>query len=198
MFTGLVEATSQLQTRNPLPSGERMKFSHTFDSLSLGESIAVNGACLTVVAFDHESFEVELSEETLTLTNLGELAPGGHVNLERALRTGDRLGGHMVTGHVDGLAKLSRLEEKGEMLALSLTVPDELAGYVARKGSLTVDGVSLTVNQVNGSVAELLLIPHTQEVTTFESLKVGQRFNIEVDLVARYVERLLEARDLKA
>lgn len=198
MFTGLVEATSQLLSRGPLASGERMKFSHSFDVLSLGESIAVNGACLTVVAFDQESFEAELSEETLRLTNLGELALGDEVNLERALKTGDRLGGHMVTGHVDGLGVLSHLEQKGEMLAVSVTVPLELAGYVARKGSLTVDGVSLTVNQVAGCVAELLLIPHTQEVTSFKSLKVGRRFNIEVDLVARYVERLLEARDLKA
>ena len=198
MFTGLVEAVSHLQSRAPLTSGERMKFSHSFENLGLGESIAVNGACLTVVAFDDSSFEVELSEETLALTNLGALAPFARVNLERALRAGDRLGGHMVTGHVDGLATLSGLEERGDMLGLSLTIPLDLAGFVARKGSLTVDGVSLTVNQVSGCIAELLLIPHTQEVTTLKGLKVGQRFNIEVDLVARYVERLLQAREFTA
>lgn len=198
MFTGLVEATSHLESRVPLASGERMKFSHSFESLCLGESIAVSGACLTVVAFDDSFFEVELSEETLALTNLGEVGPEGRVNLERALRAGDRLGGHMVTGHVDGLATLSHIEEQGDMLCLSLTLPDDLARFVARKGSLTVDGVSLTVNEVSGCVAELLLIPHTQEVTTLNGLKLGQRFNIEVDLVARYVERLLEAREFTA
>lgn len=176
--------------------GERMTFSHGFPALQLGESIALNGACLTVVAFGERTFDVELSEETLRLTNLGRLRVGDHVNMERALRAGDRLGGHMVTGHVDGLGIIKKLEAEGEMTKVSLELPDDLSQYVARKGSLTVDGVSLTVNAVDGRCASLLLIPHTQQVTTLGALDVGRTVNIEVDLVARYVERLLQTKAL--
>lgn len=196
MFTGLVEATNTLIVRAKINGGERMTFSHGFPALQLGESIALNGACLTVVAFGERTFDVELSEETLRLTNLGRLRVGDHVNMERALRAGDRLGGHMVTGHVDGLGIIKKLEAEGEMTKVSLELPDDLSQYVARKGSLTVDGVSLTVNAVDGRCASLLLIPHTQQVTTLGALDVGRTVNIEVDLVARYVERLLQTKAL--
>jgi riboflavin synthase len=193
MFTGLVEAKSHLVDRSPLPSGESMTFAHTFPDLVLGESIAVQGACLTVVAFDHTTFRVELSTETLALTTLGKRKAGDAVNLERALRAGDRLGGHMVTGHVDGVGVVTKLAPQGEMTQITIEIPPSLVGYVARKGSLTVDGVSLTVNAVQKSHADLLIIPHTRAVTTLGTLGVGQEVNLEVDLVARYVERLLES-----
>lgn len=170
-----------------------MTFSHGFSELSIGESIAINGACLTVVAFESATFDVELSKETLKLTNLGELRVSDEVNMERALRASDRLGGHMVTGHVDGLGAVIKLEPEGEMTRVSLELPTELSKYVARKGSITVDGVSLTVNAVAGNCASLLIIPHTLDVTTLGSFSVGRRVNVEVDLVARYVERLLRA-----
>lgn len=175
-----------------------MAFSHGFSDLALGESIAMNGACLTVVAFDKEKFEVELSKETLSLTTLGELEVGEEVNMERALCASDRLGGHMVTGHVDGIASVVGVQAEGEMSRITLEVPFDLSRFIARKGSLTVDGVSLTVNAVEDNQAVLLVIPHTRRVTTLGSLAVGQRVNIEVDLVARYVERLLGTRSTSA
>lgn len=194
MFTGLVEAKSHLVDRAPLPSGESMTFAHSFSDLVLGESIAVQGACLTVVAFDQTTFRVELSTETLALTTLGKQKAGDAVNLERALRAGDRLGGHMVTGHVDGMGVVQTVSPLGDMTRITIEIPTALCGYVARKGSLTVDGVSLTVNEVKKSQAELLVIPHTRAVTTLGTLVIGQEVNLEVDLVARYVERLLESQ----
>jgi len=196
MFTGLVETRSKLLSRTPLKdnSGEKMTFSHAWGPLTLGESIAISGACLTVIAFEDSQFEVELSPETLRLTTLGDLKVGEAVNLERALQTGDRLGGHLVTGHVDGVGVVKGMEPTGDMTQVSIEVPTELSQYVAKKGSITIDGVSLTVNDVSGCTAELLLIPHTQEITTLDELAIDKRVNIEVDLVARYVERLLEVR----
>lgn len=175
-----------------------MMFSHGFSDLTLGESIAMNGACLTVIAFDENALSVELSKETLRLTTLGELQVGEEVNMERALRAGDRLGGHMVAGHVDGIASVVSVEAEGEMSLVTLIVPADLSQFIARKGSLTVDGVSLTVNAVTNTRVDLLVIPHTRNVTTLGALAPGGRVNIEVDLVARYVERLLEARDTSA
>jgi riboflavin synthase len=194
MFTGLVETKNRLLLTAPLESGKKMTFSHRFKGLELGESIAVNGACLTVVAFDDAKFEVELSGETLQLTTLGDLKEGDVVNMERALRAGDRLGGHMVTGHVDGIAQVTKVAPDGEMTLVQLEAPESLAQYIARKGSLTVEGVSLTVNAVDGCKVDLLIIPHTQEVTTLGRLGAGSSVNIEVDLIARYVARLLEVR----
>lgn len=195
MFTGLVEAKSRLLKRESLPADAgRFTFQSPFSDLSLGESIAVSGACLTVVKFDEQSFEVEASHETLRLTTLGELREGEAVNLERAIEAGARLGGHLVTGHVDGIAELSSLSMVGEMCELVLDVPADLARYIAKKGSLTVDGVSLTVNDTKGTRVELLIIPHTRAVTTLGNLKEGSKVNIEIDLVARYVERLLQSQ----
>lgn len=198
MFTGLVEAKNPLLARSAIDGGAKMMFSHRFSDLALGESIAMNGACLTVIAFDEKTLSVELSKETLRLTTLGELKVGEEVNMERALRAGDRLGGHMVTGHVDGIASVVSVEAEGEMSLVSLIVPADLSQYVARKGSLTIDGVSLTVNAVKSTRVDLLIIPHTRNVTTLGALTPGTVVNVEVDLVARYVERLLEARDKSA
>jgi len=191
MFTGLVEAQGVLLTRTTQVGGVRLSFSHPGFQLSLGESVAISGACLTVVAFDEQYFSVELSHETLALTTLGQLEIGHQVNLERALRASDRLGGHLVTGHVDGVGVISALVPDGEMTRVVLTPPTALLRYIAKKGSLTVDGVSLTVNEARDAQVELLLIPHTQAVTTLGALFAGKSVNLEVDILARYVERML-------
>jgi len=194
MFTGLVEAQGRLLEKTPQSGGMRLRFSHPLSELVLGESIAVSGACLTVVAFDNNSFTAELSSETLRLTTLGQLAPGDPINLERALRASDRLGGHLVSGHVDGVGLVKHKALEGEMTRIELELPEALAPYVAKKGSLTVDGVSLTINEVAGHHVHLLLIPHTQAVTTLGQLHTGSSVNLEVDLLARYVERILSYR----
>lgn len=192
MFTGLVETTSTLKAVSPIDGGKKMTFSHEFSGISLGDSIAVSGACLTVVEFDESTFSVELSNETLSVTILGSLAPSDTVNLERSLAAGDRLGGHLVTGHVDGIGEVVRLTPDGEMTQVDFRVPAELARYVAKKGSITIDGVSLTVNEVRDAEFSVMLIRHTQHVTTLGLLRPGRRVNLEVDLIARYVERLAQ------
>jgi len=193
MFTGLVEAKSHLHSTRLLPGeAKNLIIHHNFNGLQLGESIAVNGACLTVVAFDEEQFEVEVSNETLRMTTLDALPAGAPLNLERALVLGARLGGHMVSGHVDGIGEISALNAVGDMNEVDLLIPQELLKFIATKGSLTIDGVSLTVNSISENHATLLLIPHTRKVTTLGNLQVGQMVNIEVDLIARHVERLLQ------
>ncbi|MEO8316639.1 MAG: riboflavin synthase [Pseudomonadota bacterium] len=159
--------------------------------LAVGESIAVNGVCLTVVAFDGLSFLADVSRETLALTSLRELRAGSRVNLEPALRAGDPLGGHLVSGHVDGLAQVISLHGDARSLRVQLEVPESLARYIAPKGSVALDGVSLTVNEVDRLRFGVNLIPHTAAVTGFGQLATGQRLNLEVDQLARYVERLL-------
>jgi riboflavin synthase len=194
MFSGLVSGVGKLVRKSEATAGQRLVLSHPYGPLSLGESIAVQGVCLTVVESDDVEFVVDVSPETLERTTLGELGEGAAVNLERALLASDRLGGHLVSGHVDGTGRVEALEALGEMMRVELTLPTELSRYVAEKGSLTVDGVSLTVNGVGPVSASLLLIPHTRAVTTLGELEVGRRVNLEVDLVARYVERLLSTR----
>lgn len=157
-----------------------------------GESIAVEGICLTVDAFDDAGFEVDASAETLKKTTLGALKPGMQVNLERALRLSDRLGGHLVSGHVDGVGTLQSRSAVGEAWRYVVEIPSDLRGFVAQKGSLTVSGVSLTVNALTDTGCELMLIPHTLARTTLEKLQPGARLNLEVDLIARYVARLLQ------
>lgn len=159
--------------------------------LAVGESVAVNGVCLTVIAFDGQAFGADVSRETLALTALQECRIGSRVNLEPALRAGDPLGGHLVSGHVDGLAEVVGLRADARSLRVQLDVPAPLARYIASKGSVTLDGVSLTVNEVDGPRIGVNLIPHTAAVTTLGQLAVGQRLNLEVDQLARYVERLL-------
>jgi riboflavin synthase len=156
--------------------------------VALGDSIAVDGACLTVVCLREDSFEVELSRETLAC--VAGFDVGSEVNLEKALRLSDRLGGHLVSGHVDGVGIVERFEPAGDNRLLTITVPHELSKYIARKGSITVDGVSLTVNDVSGASFSVNLIPHTLSHTNLARLAPGARVNIEVDLLARYVERL--------
>ena len=192
MFTGIVQAVGNITAVTPLEAGVRL----TVDAgalersgIALGDSICVQGACLTVVSIDGARLAFDVSRETLACT-VGLDAPGP-VNLETSLALGDKLGGHLVTGHVDGLGAVLAFEAAGESKRLRLRVPKELARYVARKGSITVDGVSLTVNRVEDAVFEVNLIPHTLAVTTLARLAPGAKVNLEVDLIARYVERML-------
>jgi riboflavin synthase len=194
VFTGLVETTGLLRRRAPRGSGFRLEIATTLGPLTLGESVSVNGACLTVVTMDGTGFEADVSVETAERTTLGGLGIGDAVNLERALAAGDRLGGHLVTGHVDGMATVSAMERAGDALRVVLEPPRELLPLIAEKGSVALDGVSLTVNRVDDPRFEIMLIPHTVAVTTLRSLAVGKRLNLEVDLVARYIVRYLEAR----
>ncbi|MEO6264722.1 MAG: riboflavin synthase [Luteimonas sp.] len=198
MFTGLIEGVGSLATRDMRDGDARLRIAVDtllFDDAQLGESIAVNGVCLTVVAFDREGFEADASNETLTLTTLGSLPIGAALNLERAMRPSDRLGGHLVSGHVDGVGRVLRVEPDARAQRWMFAAPQPLLRYIAQKGSICIDGVSLTVNAVDGAVFEVTLVPHTIAHTVFAHTVVGDAVNLEVDLVARYVERLLTARD---
>lgn len=193
MFTGLVQALGSVAALEPLAGGARLRIDPgglDLADVAIGDSIAVNGCCLTVTALDAAGFAADVSRETLDCT--AGFAAGVRVNLEKALRAGDRLGGHMVTGHVDGVGEIVSIEPVGPSRVLVFRVPLALARYVARKGSVTVDGVSLTVNTVGRDTFAVNLIPHTLAMTGFGGLAAGARVNIEVDLIARYVERLLD------
>ena len=192
MFTGIVAAIGRIQRVDPRPGGLRLTIdAGTLDlsDVAIGDSIAVNGCCLTVVSFAGASFEVDISRETIACT--AGLEASGDVNLEKSLRLADRLDGHLVSGHVDGVGEVVAFEPVGESHRLVVRAPAELAKYVARKGSIAVQGVSLTVNRVDGPQFEVNLIPHTLAVTTLKTLSPGARVNVEVDLIARYVERML-------
>ena len=198
MFTGLVAGVGRLAARDARGGDARLRIDAgtlPFGHVQLGESIAVNGCCLTVVAFDAHSFAVDASNETLALTTLGNLAIDAPVNLERAMLPTDRLGGHLVSGHVDGLATATQRWDDARAVRWRFEAPMALLRYVAHKGSVCVDGVSLTVNAVDDRGFEVALIPHTVEHTAFHALQVGNAVNIEVDLLARYVERLLATKD---
>ncbi|MCL4753425.1 MAG: riboflavin synthase [Myxococcales bacterium] len=193
MFTGLVETTGELRARERRGPGFRLEVACTLGPLELGDSIAVSGACLTVIAHDERGFSADVSLETAEKTTLGRLPLGARVNLERSLRVGDRLGGHLVSGHVDGVAKVRSVESVGEAWRVWVEPPAELARFVAPKGSVTLDGTSLTVNGLQGDAFDVMLIPHTREVTNLGRLAAGVELNMEVDLVARYVLRYLDA-----
>ena len=194
MFTGIVAATGKITHIAPLEKGVRLTVDAGalgLDDVALGDSISHNGVCLTVVEMQGNSFMVDVSQETLSCT-VGLDAPG-EVNLEKAMRLSDRLGGHLVSGHVDGVGEVVKFERIGESHELVIRAPAELAKYISRKGSITVNGVSLTTNTVDGAEFSINLIPHTVEVTTLKHLKAGSCVNLEVDLLARYVERMLGA-----
>ncbi len=194
MFTGIIEGVGAIASIEPRGGDVRLRVSAgtlAFDDVRLGESIAVNGICLTVVAFDAASFEADASTETLSLTTLGRLAIGAAVNLERAMRPNDRLGGHLVSGHVDGVGAVASIHDDARAQRWRFTAPAALLRYIAKKGSICVDGVSLTVNEVDADGFEVALVPHTVAHTAFSSTQVGDAVNLEIDLVARYVERLL-------
>jgi len=195
MFTGLVAAVGRIVSVEPRPQGARLVIDAGGLGLAdaaIGDSIAVNGCCLTAIELRGDTFTVEVSQETIDCT-VGLGVPGP-VNLEKSLTLADRLGGHLVTGHVDGVGEVIRFEPVGESYLLRIRAPDALAKYIARKGSVAVNGVSLTVNRVEGAAFDINLIPHTLAATTLHTLQAGGRVNIEVDLIARYVERMLEGR----
>lgn len=192
MFTGLIQSVGTLVERSPSAAGARVHVATSFERLELGESVSVSGACLTVAKLSSRGFEADLSSETLARTTLGALAVGARVNLERALAAGDRLGGHLVTGHVDGLARVLEVERLGDSVRVRFECDAELARFVAAKGSVALDGVSLTVNDVGRSTFSVMLIPHTLGMTTLSDLAPSSLVNFEVDLVARYVARFLE------
>ena len=197
MFTGIIEGVGRLATLEHRGGDVRLTIdvgSLPFEAVQLGESIAVNGVCLTVIEFDARSFAADASNETLALTTLGALAVGDAVNLERAMRPTDRLGGHLVSGHVDGLGRVERIEPDARAQRWRFAAPAPLLRYIAKKGSICVDGVSLTVNEVDDAGFEVALIPHTVAHTRFAHTNVGDAVNLEIDLVARYVERLLAGR----
>jgi riboflavin synthase len=203
MFTGIVTALGRIEKVAPLGSeaeaGVRLTVAAgglDLADVELGDSIAIQGACMTVIQKTADSFDVDVSRESLNKTvGLGDA--GAEVNLEKALRAHDRLGGHLVSGHVDGLGTVSRFERVGESHELRIVAPKDIGKYLAYKGSVTVNGVSLTVNSVSDSAEgcefSINLIPHTVEVTTLKALAAGKKVNLEIDLIARYVERMMNA-----
>ena len=194
MFTGLVEALGVLVAKERRGPGARLAIRCPFDPIVMGESIACDGVCLTVDAIEGSVFVADASAETLARTTLGGLAIGAEIHLERALALGQRFGGHIVSGHVDGVAELVRQESLGEAMRLHFRVPAPLLPYVTEKGSITLADVSLTVNGIEEDVLSLVVVPRTQKWTKLAKASVGDRFNVEVDVLARYVERLLHHR----
>lgn len=199
MFTGIVSDIGTIDKITPLAEGIRLRINTEYDpdTIDIGASIAHSGVCLTVVAKADESsnarwYEVEAWEEALRLTTLGTRKPGDRINLERALKVGDELGGHIVSGHVDGMAKVISVVDEGEATRFTLEVPEALAKFIAPKGSVALDGASLTVNAVEGNTFDVLLIRHSLAVTTWGDVRKGDAINIEIDTMARYAARLAE------
>ncbi|HKB59272.1 MAG TPA: riboflavin synthase [Gallionellaceae bacterium] len=195
MFSGIVADVGTINKSEDREGGLRLIIATEalgMDDVQLGDSIAVNGVCLTVVEKEANAFTVDVSRETLNCT-AGVDQQGARVNLEKALRLSDRLGGHLVSGHVDGVGEVVSFTDLGESWRLAIQAPQALAKYIAAKGSITVNGVSLTVNRVTGMAFEVNLIPHTLAVTTLGELRAGSRVNLEIDLIARYVERMMAA-----
>jgi riboflavin synthase len=194
MFTGIIQALGRIRRREPRGGDMRLEIDTGDLSLAdaqIGDSIAVSGVCLTAITLGERSFSADVSGETLARTTLGALAVGDAVNLEKALTLGTPLGGHLVSGHVDGIGELIERRADGRSERLRIKAPANLARYIAEKGSICVDGVSLTVNAVDGAVFELNIVPHTLTVTTIGEFRPGRRVNLEVDLIARYLERLM-------
>lgn len=201
MFTGIVQAVGRIARREERGGDARIVIDAgalDLADVALGDSIAVAGVCLTAVALDGAQFAADVSAETLRLTTLGALAAGDAVNLEKSLRLADRLGGHLVSGHVDGVGAVAAVHDDGGSQRWTFRAPAALARYIAVKGSICVDGTSLTVNEVSADTFGVTLIPHTLAATTFGARKAGDAVNLEVDLVARYVERLYGERGVAA
>jgi riboflavin synthase len=202
MFTGIIEQAGKIESLARDANGGRLRVSlagaqEIAAEMKLGDSIAVNGCCLTVIEFDSAHFSADLSLETLQRTSFGEKESGDLVNLERPLAAGARLGGHFVQGHVDGTASVTELTQQGDNWWLSVRLPEELRGYVAEKGSIAIDGISLTVARWQDGIASIAVIPYSYAHTNVQSMKVGGQVNIECDILAKYMESLLAARSTK-
>jgi len=198
MFTGIIQSVGQLQSMQPQGGDQRITVTCgklPMTDVTLGDSIAVNGVCLTVIEFDEQSFQADVSNETLACTTLGQLTIGAPVNLEKALLPTTRLGGHLVSGHVDGVGEIVALASDGRSQRFTLRAPQELARYIATKGSICVEGISLTINSVEGQEFGLNIVPHTLEETNLNNAEVGRSVNLEVDIIARYLERMLMGSD---
>jgi riboflavin synthase len=194
VFTGIVQDVGRVQLLEPRGGDVRMVIELdrlSLEGIRIGDSICVQGCCLTATELLGRAFAADVSRETLNLTTLGDFRPGTSVNLEPSLKAGDALGGHLVSGHVDGVATITAISGDARSQRVKIEVPHELSRYIARKGSAAVNGVSLTVNEVDGNVFGVNIIPHTQAVTTLGGITVGTRVNLEVDQIARYVERIL-------
>jgi riboflavin synthase len=198
MFTGIVTALGEVKAVEKLPGLTRLTIAAPYGGADIGASIAHDGVCLTVVETEtHQNgmrYVVEVAAESLALTTMGELNEGDHVNLERSLKVGDELGGHIVQGHVDGLGDVLSVRQDGEGWRIRVKPPQDIAHLVAQKGSIAIAGVSLTVNEVDEEGFGVLIIPHTWAVTTLSKLKAGDKVNLEADMMARYAARLVEAR----
>ena len=193
MFTGIVTDIGTIQkTEDRGDLRARISCSYDMNGVDLGASIASDGVCLTVVAKGDDWYDVDISAETVSKTNLESWTAGKRVNLERALKLGDELGGHIVSGHVDGLATIIKMQDDGDSTRVTLTAPDTLAKFIAQKGSVTLNGASPTVNDVNGADFDINFIPHTKTHTTWGAAKIGDKVNLEIDTMARYVARLQE------
>jgi riboflavin synthase len=193
MFTGLIEGTGKLKTLEPRGKDMRLSIQASFDleGFQTGESVAVDGVCLTAVSWQARAFTVDVSQETLSRSTLGQRSAGDEVNLERALRLGDRLGGHLVNGHVDGKARVMARKQRGDSLVFVFEVVAELGRYIIEKGSVAVNGVSLTVNRCDEQSFDVNIVPHTARWTTIGTWRVGDEVNIEVDIIGKYVERFV-------
>jgi riboflavin synthase len=195
MFTGIIEALGSIEKIEDLGGDIRVRFSTPgidFQRIHLGDSIAVNGVCLTVIELPGNGFVADLSRETMAVTTAGEWREGSQVNMEPALTAASMLGGHIVSGHVDGIGEVVSRHSDARSERFRLRAPVQLARYIAHKGSVAIDGVSLTVNGVEGAEFEINIVPHTLEQTIIDSYRPGTRFNLEVDVIARYLERLLQ------
>lgn len=193
MFTGIITdigTIAALKQEGDLRA--RITCGYDTSKIDMGASIASDGVCLTVVDLGPDWYEVQVSQETVDMTNLGDWVEGRRVNLERALKVGDELGGHIVSGHVDGVAEVTEMREEGDSTRVTLRAPEALARFIAPKGSVALNGTSLTVNEVDGCEFGINFIPHTKDVTTWGDVKVGDRINLEIDTLARYVARLAE------
>lgn len=194
MFTGIIQATGIISTKENRGGDSRFIFDTgkmDLSDLSLGDSVAVNGACLTIIEIDGNLFTADLSKETLELTTFSNLEVGARINLEKAMMLSDRINGHMVSGHVDGIGQVIELHEDARSIRYTIQLPETLSRYVSRKGSITVDGVSLTVNDINANNVSVNIIPHTLSETIFSEYREETAVNIEVDLIARYLDQLL-------
>lgn len=193
MFTGIVEELGKVRAIRKSSAGAELiiTVSEAMDDLKIGDSIAINGVCLTITSADKKCFQADVMPETLKKTNLGRLAPREKVNLERSLRLSDRVGGHLVSGHIDGLGTISKKLREGRATILSISAPPSVLKYIVRKGSIAVDGVSLTVADISNSTFTVSVIPHTAEGTTLGFKGPGSKVNLEVDLTGKYLEKLV-------